>query len=97
MPDSVAIYTLLDVTRFKLLDLGYAMTVHKSQGSQYSRLLMPMVSRFSIMLNTQLLYTAITRAKDMLTIIGEKKAFEEGSANITKNRRITLLNNYKRG
>lgn len=92
----VAIYTLLDVTRFKLLDLGYAMTVHKSQGSQYSRLLMPMVSRFSIMLNTQLLYTAITRAKDMLTIIGEKKAFEEGSTNITKNRRITLLNNYKR-
>lgn len=69
----VAIYTLLDVTRFKLLDLGYAMTVHKSQGSQYSRLLMPMVSRFSIMLNTQLLYTAITRAKDMLTIIGEKE------------------------
>lgn len=91
----VAIYTLLDVIRFKLLDLGYAMTVHKSQGSQYSRLLMPMVSRFSIMLNTQLLYTAITRAKDMLTIIGEKKAFEEAATNISKNRRITLLNNYK--
>ena len=89
----VAIYTLLDVIKFKLLDLGYAMTVHKSQGSQYSRLLMPMVSRFSIMLNTQLLYTAITRAKDMLTIIGEKRAFEEGSTNISKNRRITVLNN----
>jgi exodeoxyribonuclease V alpha subunit len=55
---------------------------------------MPMVSRFSIMLNTQLLYTAVTRAKDMLTIIGEKRAFEEASTNISKNRRITLLNNY---
>jgi exodeoxyribonuclease V alpha subunit len=94
LDDYVAIYTLSDVIKFKIIDLGYVMTVHKSQGSQYSRLLMPMVSRFSIMLNTQLLYTAVTRAKDMLTIIGEKRAFEEASTNISKNRRITLLNNY---
>ena len=95
LDDYVAIYTLSDVIKFKIIDLGYVMTVHKSQGSQYSRLLMPMVSRFSIMLNTQLLYTAVTRAKDMLTIIGEKRAFEEASTNISKNRRMTLLNNYQ--
>ncbi len=95
LDDYVAIYTLSDVIKFKIIDLGYVMTVHKSQGSQYNRLLMPMVSRFSIMLNTQLLYTAVTRAKDMLTIIGEKRAFEEASTNISKNRRMTLLNNYQ--
>ncbi len=89
----IAIYTELDIKRFKLLDLGYALTIHKAQGSQMKSILMPIVSRFKIMLNAQLLYTAVTRAKDMLTIIGEKTAFEYGATNINKNRRITVLDN----
>lgn len=93
LDDYVTIYTNSDVVKFKLLDLGYALTVHKMQGSQNENILIPIVSRFKIMLNAQLLYTAITRAKNMLTVVGEKSAFEYGATNIDKNRRITVLSN----
>jgi exodeoxyribonuclease V alpha subunit len=61
LDDYVAIYTLSDVIKFKIIDLGYVMTVHKSQGSQYNRLLMPMVSRFSIMLHITEYLNSVSR------------------------------------
>ncbi|GEM_PF-1341686 len=88
----IAIYSLVAVERYGLLDLAYAITVHKSQGSQYKNVLMPMVSQYASMLNTQLIYTAITRAKDNLVVVGEDVAFIKGSTNIDENKRLTIIN-----
>ena len=57
------------------LSLGYAISIHKSQGSEYKNIIMPIVSSFRIMLKKKLLYTAITRAKEKVIIIGNSKAF----------------------
>lgn len=57
-----------------MLELAYAMTVHKSQGSEYHTAIIPMLSSFWIMLRRNLLYTAITRAKKAVILVGEKKA-----------------------
>ena len=56
------------------LDLAYAATVHKSQGSEYNVVILAMTTTFYIMLKRNLLYTAVTRAKDKVVIIGQNKA-----------------------
>jgi len=57
-----------------MLELAYAMTIHKSQGSEYDTVIIPMMAGYFIMLRRNLIYTAITRAKKKVIIIGEKKA-----------------------
>ena len=56
------------------LNLAYAVTVHKSQGSEFPALVMPILSQHYIMLQRNLLYTAITRAKQLCILVGNKKA-----------------------
>ena len=53
------------------LRLAYAMSIHKSQGSEYRLVIMPLFKRFSIMLKRKLIYTGITRAKETLIMVGE--------------------------
>lgn len=89
--DYVAIYTTNDISRYLLIDLAYAITVHKSQGSQYKTVVMPMAGQYHYMLNNKLTYTAITRAKDMLYVIGEHKAFMRGCTNKDEIYRNTVL------
>lgn len=57
-----------------MLDLGYASTVHKSQGSEYKSVIINLQCAHSIMLVRPLIYTAITRAKERVLIVGERKA-----------------------
>jgi exodeoxyribonuclease V alpha subunit len=57
------------------LRLGYALTIHKVQGSEFKHVLLPMTFSHFIMLNSKLLYTAITRARESITIVGEDYAF----------------------
>ncbi len=57
-----------------MLELAYAMTIHKSQGSEYDTVIIPMLASYYIMLRRNLIYTAITRAKKKVIIVGEKKA-----------------------
>ncbi len=57
-----------------MLELAYAMTIHKSQGSEYNTIIIPMLASYYIMLRRNLIYTAITRAKKKVIIVGEKKA-----------------------
>ncbi len=57
-----------------MLDLGYASTVHKSQGAEYSTVIINLQSAHHIMLNRPLVYTAITRGKHKVIIVGERKA-----------------------
>ncbi|MBR4014115.1 MAG: ATP-binding domain-containing protein, partial [Clostridia bacterium] len=57
-----------------MLDLGYASTIHKSQGSEYKSVIINLQCAHYTMLNRPLIYTAITRGKDKVTIIGERRA-----------------------
>lgn len=57
-----------------MLDLGYASTVHKSQGSEYKSVIINLQCAHSIMLTRPLIYTAITRGKNRVIIVGEKRA-----------------------
>jgi len=56
------------------LTLAYAASVHKSQGSEYPAVVMPVVTQHYVMLQRNLLYTAVTRAKKMMVLVGSKKA-----------------------
>ena len=87
----IAVYSFYDIRKSILLDLAYAITVHKSQGSQYQTVIMPMVSQYYRMLNNKLVYTAITRAKDMLYIIGEQSSFKRGATNKDEIKRDTVM------
>ena len=71
--DSVVVkYTLKDFDKIKH---GYAISVHKAQGSEFKIVILPICFSYRIMLYKKLIYTAVTRAKDNLTIIGDPKAF----------------------
>lgn len=61
-------------TELDMLDLGYASTVHKSQGSEYKSIIINLQCAHSIMLTRPLAYTAITRGKNRVIIVGEKRA-----------------------
>lgn len=74
------------------LQLAYAISIHKSQGSQFTMVLLPVVRQFSRMLQRNLIYTAITRAADKLVLIGEAQAMAMAVKNIGTNRNTTLLN-----
>jgi exodeoxyribonuclease V alpha subunit len=71
--------------------LAYAITVHKSQGSEYEIVIMPFVGSFSVMLQRNLLYTAVTRAKKKVFIMGEWGAVRRAVANARVSDRNTQL------
>lgn len=73
------------------LDLAYATTVHKSQGSEYQVVLMPIHMNQYILLKRNLLYTAITRAKKFFLLIGDPKAVRCAASQIDSAKRNTLL------
>ena len=73
------------------MKLGYAISIHKSQGSEFDLVIMPMDLSFKRMLYRKLLYTGITRAKKSLTLVGEKDAFTYGVSRIESESRNTLL------
>lgn len=86
--DFVASY---EKTELNELQLAYCMSVHKSQGSEYPVVILPLVPGHRIMLQRNLLYTAITRAKKKVILIGSKAALNTAVANDKTARRYTLL------
>ena len=64
---------IVTITRDKLINIrhGYAISVHKSQGSEFSVVIMPVVNNYNRMLYNKLIYTAVTRAKKSLIILGD--------------------------
>ena len=76
---------------FNTITLAYCMSIHKSQGNEFKIVIMPVLSDYYIMLRRNLLYTAITRAKQSLFIMGDSKAFMHGLHNYQDNRRKTTL------
>ena len=73
------------------LQLAYAMSVHKSQGSEYPVVILPLTRGHYIMLQRNLLYTAVTRAKKRVILLGSKAALHTAVANDRTRRRYTLL------
>ena len=82
----------------KNITLAYAITIHKSQGSEFEHVIMPICNNYSIMLYNKLIYTAVSRAKKSLTIIGEPSAFIRAVNNnysmMRKTSLIEYLNKY---
>lgn len=74
--------------------LAYASTVHKSQGSEYPIVIIPLLSSFTIMLKRNLIYTAITRAKNLCIIIGDRKALYRAISDTSYDRRNTMLKTW---
>jgi exodeoxyribonuclease V alpha subunit len=74
-----------------LLGLAYAVTVHKSQGLEYDRVIMPLVMGFRHQLQRNLLYTAVTRAKEKVVLIGQHSALAQAVANSKEDARYTLF------
>ncbi len=73
------------------LELAYAITVHKSQGSEYPAVILPLLPGPKLLYNRNLLYTAVTRARKCLTIIGSDTTFQEMIRNKSEQERYTSL------
>ena len=70
---------------------AYATTIHKAQGSEYQIVVMPVLMKHFVMLQRNLIYTGITRAKKILVIVGTKKALSYAVKNVTVTKRNTML------
>ena len=78
------------------VQLAYALSIHKSQGSEYPVVLLPLMKQHFIMLQRNLLYTAITRAKEKLFLIGSRDAYSIAvKNNKTDVRRTHLIERLK--
>ena len=80
-----------DATELDEIVHAYATTIHKAQGSEYPIVVMPILMNHYVMLQRNLIYTGITRAKKILVLIGAKKALSYAVRNVTVNKRNTLL------
>ena len=78
---------------FRQLTLAYACTVHKSQGSEYDTVIIGVMSEHYVLLKRNLIYTAITRAKKKVIIVGSKKFYSTAISNVDTNKRNTHLAN----
>lgn len=72
------------------LSLAYAISIHKAQGGEFDVVIMPMTSAHFIMLRRKLIYTAVTRAKKTLILIGDVKMLQQGIRKIENNRKTIL-------
>ena len=73
------------------LELAYAITIHKSQGSEYPAVVIPLLTGPRMLMNRNLLYTAVTRAKKCVTLVGNDVTFQEMIGNVSEQRRYTGL------
>jgi exodeoxyribonuclease V alpha subunit len=80
-----------DFNELDELHLSYATTVHKSQGSEYPVVVLPVHTQHYMMLQRNLLYTAITRSRKLVVLVGTRKALAIAIRNVDARRRVTLL------
>ena len=73
------------------LELAYAITIHKSQGSEYPAVVIPLLSGPKMLMNRNLLYTAVTRAKKCVTLVGDEQMFEYMAFNKSEQKRFSGL------
>ena len=73
------------------LELAYAVTIHKSQGSEYPAVLLPVLNGPRMLFNRNLLYTAVTRAKKCVTIVGSDRMVQAMIENESEQKRYSSL------
>ena len=80
-----------DYSELDEIVLAYAISVHKSQGSEYKAVVIPILSQHFVLLQRNLIYTAVTRGKDLVVMVGSPKALAIGVRNDRIMRRYTYL------
>ena len=73
------------------LELAYAITIHKSQGSEYPAVVIPLMAGPRPLMNRNLLYTAVTRARKCVTLVGDDRVFAQMVENVQEQRRYSGL------
>ena len=86
--DKVAVYYSDNIGE---LELAYAITIHQSQRSEYPAVVLPLLTGPTMLMNRNLLYTAVTRAKACVTIVGTQTAVTEMINNMNENKRYSGL------
>lgn len=86
--EKIVVYKFTDLDQ---ISLAYAITIHKSQGSEYPTVIIPMTTSFYIMLARNLVYTGITRGKQRVVLVGSRKALEMAVKNDRVAQRYTKL------
>ena len=84
-------FTAANFNKFRL---AYAISIHKSQGSEFDVVVMPLVQGYRKMLYRKLVYTGITRSKKMLYLIGDKKALKQAVSNTSSDVRRTTIQEF---
>ena len=80
-----------DIEALRQLELAYAITIHKAQGSEYPAVVIPLLSGPRPLMNRNLLYTAVTRARSCVTLVGSAETFQAMVDNGTEQKRYTGL------
>ena len=88
----ISILLFIKIEELEDLSLAYAISVHKAQGGEFDIVIMPISSKHFIMLKRKLIYTAITRAKKILILIGDVQMMQQGIRKIENNRKTILKN-----
>ena len=89
--DRIATYFVENIGE---LELAYAVTVHKSQGSEFDCVILPLLDTPPQLLYRNLLYTAVTRAKKLLIVVGAESLYNKMASNNKKTLRYTLLKEF---
>jgi exodeoxyribonuclease V alpha subunit len=76
---------------------AYAITIHKSQGSEYPAVVIPLSTQHYLMLRRNLIYTGVTRGKQLVVLVGQRKALAIAVRNSQGERRWSKLNQWLRG
>jgi exodeoxyribonuclease V alpha subunit len=84
-------FVVYDYSELEELVLAYAISVHKSQGNEYPAVIMPVMIQHFILLQRNLIYTAVTRAKRVVVLVGTKKALAIGIKNNKPQLRYSYL------
>lgn len=88
---------LYDFNELDELTLAYAISVHKAQGSEYPAVVLPLVTQHYLLLQRNLIYTAVTRGKKLVVLVGSKKALALGVKNDRTRRRYSQLRYFLQG
>jgi exodeoxyribonuclease V alpha subunit len=82
---------VVPVAALATYDLAWALTVHRSQGSQFPAVVVPWSTAYAVMLSRALLYTAVTRAQRLCVLVGERRAVAMAMARSEQKRRNSAL------
>ena len=82
---------IYEFAKLENLELSYAITVHKSQGSEFDAVILPFIFQSDNFMNRNILYTAVTRAKKFVCILGSKNVVRSMIKNRTQKKRLTYL------